>query len=147
MVEKSNDSHVDGPVLKPICSFNYVVRMRADTPQPGAEAVSAGTLGTEDTPSNYKTLVAPNLASSATKILDNPFISSKEGPSNPKGKEVDPCNWGNANLYESEIDLEAQREALANWAQTHEWSRRVPEQENREDLINSIMAVVKATES
>ncbi|KAG1853450.1 hypothetical protein DFJ58DRAFT_728201 [Suillus subalutaceus] len=60
--------------------------------------------------------------------------SCEEGPSNPKGKGVDPCNWGNANLDELEVDLDAQREALETWAQTHEWSKKAPEQENREEI-------------
>ncbi|KAG1721047.1 uncharacterized protein EDB91DRAFT_1279688 [Suillus paluster] len=165
---------------------------------------------------SYKTLVAPNSASSVPKILENPFVSSsesdesevdapwmtvernhrkskraakkvlenlqppkadlvreaeklltteekqrilerrntemnadsrEEGPSNPKGKEVDPRNWGNANLDESKINLEAQREALSNWAQTHEWSKRAPEPEDGENLVDPITAAVKATKS
>ena len=36
----------------------------------------------------------------------------KAGPSKTKGKGVDPSNWGNANLAEEELDLEAQQAAL-----------------------------------
>ncbi|KAG2345488.1 hypothetical protein BDR05DRAFT_960381 [Suillus weaverae] len=82
-VEKSKDSHVDGPVLKPVRSYSDVVRTRADTPQPGAEDVSAGVLDTEDTPSSYRTSVAPS-PSSAIKMLENPFASSSESSDESK---------------------------------------------------------------
>ncbi|KAG1792611.1 uncharacterized protein HD556DRAFT_1239104, partial [Suillus plorans] len=219
------DSHVNGPVLRPGRSFSDVVRTRADTPQPGAEVVSAGAQSTEDTPSSYKTSLAPN---SATKVLDNPFISlsessdesevdtpwktvershrrskkasavgkklskvdlvreaeklltteekrrilerkqvemnadsreqtmssREEGPSQPKGKSVDPWNWGNANLEESEIDIEAQREALSTWAKTHQWAKGAQREEPVEDsdkendpnIGDPIAEAVKATE-
>ena len=35
-----------------------------------------------------------------------------EGPSNPKGKGVDPCNWGDAQLSNTELDVDAQHAAL-----------------------------------
>ncbi|PPR04665.1 hypothetical protein CVT26_015016 [Gymnopilus dilepis] len=38
----------------------------------------------------------------------------QEGPSEPKGKTVDPRNWGAAGLSESELDVEAQATALAS---------------------------------
>ncbi|KAG1802285.1 uncharacterized protein HD556DRAFT_1190610, partial [Suillus plorans] len=39
--------------------------------------------------------------------------SQVAGPSKDKGKVPDPRNWGNANLDEEDIDLEAQHAALA----------------------------------
>lgn len=85
IVEKSKDSHVDGPVLRPVHSYSDVVQTRADTPQPGTEDVSAGALGTRETPSSYRTSVAPSPAS-VIKVLENLFISSSESSSD---SEVD----------------------------------------------------------
>ncbi|KAG2339815.1 hypothetical protein BDR05DRAFT_950798 [Suillus weaverae] len=50
-----------------------------------------------------------------------------EGPS--KGKNVDPRNWGNTDLDESEIDIEAQREAIETWARLHDWAKDMPIQD------------------
>src|SRR6267154_3222600 len=202
-VEESRDPHVDGPVLRPVRSYSDVVRTRADTPQPGAELVSASALSTEDTPVSYKTSVTPR-SESAIKVLESPFMSSSdedhesevdapwktverhhrrakkanrkepgkeqpqrvdlvrkaekglteqerqrildrkqieenarsgeqtpstldEGPS--KGKNIDPRNWGGADIDEAEMNVEAQREALLNWARTREWSRAVAREE------------------
>ena len=58
--------------------------------------------------------------------------SRGEGPSKSKGKGPDPCNWGALSAYENELDLEAQREALASWKVTQELARS--EQENKPDL-------------
>lgn len=80
-MEKSVDSHVDGSVRKPGHSYSDVVRTRADTPQPGAEVVSADATSTGETPSSYKTLLAPN---SAIKTMDNPFVSSSESSDESK---------------------------------------------------------------
>ncbi|KAG1744747.1 hypothetical protein EDB19DRAFT_1826893 [Suillus lakei] len=208
MGEESSDPHVVESILKPVRSYSDVVRTRADTPQPGAEVVSANALSIEDTPSSYKTSVAPE-STSAIKVLDSPFLSSSElsnesrvdapwkmvehrhkkskraakvvpvenqpckadlvkeaekcltqeekqhilerkyeGPS--KGKNVDPRNWGGVDLEESELDIEAQREALSTWARTRDWLEAVhPEGSNQEPESNNddpIMAVVKATE-
>ncbi|KAG2118470.1 hypothetical protein DEU56DRAFT_837728 [Suillus clintonianus] len=176
-VERSNDPHVDSPVLRPVRSYSDVVRTRTDTPQPGAENVSVSALSTGDTPSSYKTSVAPSSATWRTverqhrrskkvsklapeskkptskvdlvkeaeshltqeerqRILErkraenearadeHTNTSREEGPS--KGKGVDPRNWGDANLDESEVDLEAQREALRTWKNTRDWSKSVP---------------------
>ncbi|KAG5649973.1 hypothetical protein H0H81_001274, partial [Sphagnurus paluster] len=38
--------------------------------------------------------------------------AAEAGPSEPKGKEVDPRNWGSAGLTESDVDVEAQAAAL-----------------------------------
>lgn len=37
-------------------------------------------------------------------------MDCEEGPFDPKGKEVDPHNWGNTDLDESDLDPEAQKE-------------------------------------
>jgi len=58
--------------------------------------------------------------------------SRGEGPSNLKGKGLDPRNWGALSGYENELDLEAQREALASWKTVQELARS--EQENKPDL-------------
>ncbi|KAJ7879453.1 hypothetical protein B0H13DRAFT_2346041 [Mycena leptocephala] len=52
-------------------------------------------------------------------ITVSPAIPSGEGSS--KGKGPDPCNWGDVSLLENftSQDLEAQREALANFAEIH----------------------------
>ncbi|KAG1888810.1 hypothetical protein F4604DRAFT_1915867 [Suillus subluteus] len=79
--------------------------------------------------------------------------SREEGPSNLKGKGVDPCNWGDVDLDEAEVDLEAQREALSTWARTHKWSKAAPQEENNnnidqevdEGVNDPVTAAVKAT--
>jgi len=58
--------------------------------------------------------------------------SRGEGPSNLKGKGPDLRNWGALSGYENELDLEAQREALASWKAAQELARS--EQENKPDL-------------
>jgi len=55
-----------------------------------------------------------------------------EGPSNLKGKGPDPRNWGTLSACEDELDLEAQREALASWKTVQELARS--EQESKPDL-------------
>ncbi|KAG2340201.1 hypothetical protein BDR05DRAFT_859976, partial [Suillus weaverae] len=49
------------------------------------------------------------------------LMSREEGPS--KGKGADPRNWGEADLEEAELDIEAQKEALLNWERTRDWSK------------------------
>ncbi|KDQ56835.1 hypothetical protein JAAARDRAFT_194785 [Jaapia argillacea MUCL 33604] len=47
--------------------------------------------------------------------IEEPSNADKgEGPSN-KGKNPDLCNWAGAGLPKTEMDIEAQCEALANW--------------------------------
>src|SRR6267378_3259111 len=49
------------------------------------------------------------------KVTVNPLEgleSHEEGPSGPKGKGVDPRNWGNIQLDEDEADVEAQQAAF-----------------------------------
>ena len=41
------------------------------------------------------------------------------GPSQTKGKEPDPCNWGNANLSEEDLDPDVQQQIL-NECNTHQ---------------------------
>lgn len=43
-------------------------------------------------------------------------VSRGEGPSNLKGKSVDPRNWGAAGIDPSELDIESQRRAFNTWA-------------------------------
>jgi hypothetical protein len=52
-------------------------------------------------------------------ITVSPAIPSGEGPSREKGKRPDPRNWGDISLLEnfSLNDLQAQRDALANYAE------------------------------
>lgn len=64
---------------------------------------------------------------------DQTMSSREEGPSGQKGKGVDPRNWGDANLEESEINVEAQREALSTWAKTHQWAKGAQPRELVED--------------
>jgi len=53
------------------------------------------------------------VANAETDAERHPSISSiRARPSENKGKGVDPFNWGNANLDEEEMDLEAQQAAL-----------------------------------
>ena len=39
-------------------------------------------------------------------------MSQEEGPSNPKGKGIDPREWGNINISQESFDLEAQAAAM-----------------------------------
>ena len=41
--------------------------------------------------------------------------SRGEGASNPKGKQIDPREWGNVQLSESEVDVQAQQAALKSY--------------------------------
>ncbi|KAF8834527.1 hypothetical protein BDN67DRAFT_985260 [Paxillus ammoniavirescens] len=45
-----------------------------------------------------------------------------EGPSNLKGKQPDPRNWGGVDLNDPELDPEAQRRALRAWNNAWAWS-------------------------
>ncbi|KAJ7826683.1 hypothetical protein B0H14DRAFT_3722252 [Mycena olivaceomarginata] len=55
---------------------------------------------------------------SEVPIPDSPIVSMDEGPSKPKGKGADPRNWGNISFGDfTEADFNAQREALANFAE------------------------------
>jgi len=74
--------------------------------------------------------------------------SCEEGPSQPKGKSIDPRNWGNVNLEESEIDIEAQREALSMWAKGAQREEPVEDsdKENDPNIGDPIVEAVKATE-
>lgn len=66
MAEKLKDSHVDGPILRPVCSYSNKVLTRADTLQPGTKDVSAGALGTGETSISYRISVALSSASAIT---------------------------------------------------------------------------------
>ncbi|KAG0705859.1 hypothetical protein DFH29DRAFT_787866, partial [Suillus ampliporus] len=50
-------------------------------------------------------------------LPDEHTTSSSRGEGPSKGKDVDPRNWGNTDIDESDLDLNAQREALSTWAQ------------------------------
>ncbi|KAG2136995.1 hypothetical protein DEU56DRAFT_912766 [Suillus clintonianus] len=75
-----------------------------------------------------------------------------EGPS--KGKGVDPRNWGDLDIEESELDMDVQYEALHTWAQTREWADQGPEPQPANDpgpdpeigTENAIQAAVRAVE-
>ncbi|KAG1793840.1 uncharacterized protein HD556DRAFT_1476184 [Suillus plorans] len=56
-----------------------------------------------------------NIPSRPSSDGSEPEESQVAGPSKDKGKVPDPRNWGNANLDEEDIDLEAQRAALASY--------------------------------
>ena len=55
--------------------------------------------------------------SNTTKERHSSIISARAGPSKTKGKGVDPSNWGNVNLNQEELDLEAQQAALESLKQ------------------------------
>ncbi|KAJ7056010.1 hypothetical protein C8F01DRAFT_1311981 [Mycena amicta] len=57
-------------------------------------------------------------------------VPTDEGPSRPKGKTIDPRNWGNVSFAHewSENDLEAQRRALDTFAEVNKFPKLVPEQ-------------------
>lgn len=55
---------------------------------------------------------------------EHTLTSQEEGPS--KGKGADPRNWGDTNLEDADLDIEAQREALSNWERTRDWSKTIP---------------------
>jgi hypothetical protein len=46
--------------------------------------------------------------------------SRGEGPSTSKGKGTDPHNWGNAQLSDSDLDVDAQRVAFESFAKNHD---------------------------
>ncbi|EGN94765.1 hypothetical protein SERLA73DRAFT_77506 [Serpula lacrymans var. lacrymans S7.3] len=46
-------------------------------------------------------------------------LESQEGT---KGKGTDPANWGGLDIEETELEPEAQREALRAWNKAHEWA-------------------------
>ncbi|KAG1832265.1 hypothetical protein DFJ58DRAFT_736430 [Suillus subalutaceus] len=54
-----------------------------------------------------------NLVKKAETQLTDSSESHEAGPSKDKGKVPDPRNWGNANLSNEDVDLEAQCAALA----------------------------------
>ncbi|KAG1790266.1 uncharacterized protein HD556DRAFT_1242511, partial [Suillus plorans] len=80
------------------------------------------------------------------RVSDQTSSSPDEGPS--KGKGADPRNWGNANLDGSEVDLEAQREALATWTRSKEWAQENPREQtdSEEDRRDPVQAAIRATE-
>ena len=49
--------------------------------------------------------------------------SKGEGPSRLKGKGINPKEWGNADFFEGEVDLEAQHAALESWKAAQAWAR------------------------
>ena len=59
------------------------------------------------------------------KIQEKPLnraespASQGEGPSHPKGKNVDPWNWGAAQLSDEDLDVDAQRAALESFKVHH----------------------------
>ncbi|KAJ7059785.1 hypothetical protein C8F01DRAFT_1254691 [Mycena amicta] len=57
-------------------------------------------------------------------------VPTGEGPSRPKGKTIDPRNWGNVSFAQewSENDLEAQRRALDTFTEVNKFPKLVPEQ-------------------
>ncbi len=55
---------------------------------------------------------------------DSDSESRGEGPSEPKGKGVDPREWGAAGL-EPDLNLEAQQQAYELWSRGHQ-ELRVP---------------------
>jgi len=56
--------------------------------------------------------------------------SQGEGPSNTKGKGVDPHNWGGAQLSDTELDINAQHAALESFAVEH---NKIPESDDSAD--------------
>jgi hypothetical protein len=48
---------------------------------------------------------------------DNSFSSRGEGPARPKGKTIDPKEWGNVNISQESLNIEAQAAALESLEQ------------------------------
>ena len=59
--------------------------------------------------------------------------SRGEGPSTSKGKGADPCNWGNAQLSDSDLDVDAQRVALESFTKNHDKDLIKPISPHEED--------------
>ena len=71
---------------------------------------------------------------------DSSLSSRGEGPSRPKGKGVDPREWGGANVSQDSLDIEAQAAALESISYQQEASRRrhkktVPEARHRTEVL------------
>ena len=49
------------------------------------------------------------------KVVSPERENAESGPSNPKGKGIDPREWGNLNLNEEELDIAAQTAALDSY--------------------------------
>ena len=55
--------------------------------------------------------------------------SCGEGPSKPKGKGIDPCEWRNVNISCESLDIEAQAAALNSFKKQNEASKYPKERE------------------
>lgn len=51
--------------------------------------------------------------------------SRGEGPSEPKGKGIDPREWGNANLSQESLDIDVQTAALRSMTHAKHVSKRL----------------------
>ena len=63
--------------------------------------------------------------------------SRGEGPSEPKGKNIDPRNWGAAQLSDDDLDVDAQRAALESFENHH---KETPARSNseKENLVQKL---------
>jgi len=68
---------------------------------------------------------------------DDDDVSRGEGPSKGKGKGPDPGNWGNIDLSDEDIDLDAQRAALETWKTVREWAHSQGDVPRIEELPDS----------
>ncbi|KAG2743014.1 hypothetical protein P692DRAFT_20748122, partial [Suillus brevipes Sb2] len=89
------------------------------------------------------------LAEEHARPVEQSPLNLGEGTS--KGKNVDPRNWGDAEINESDLDIEAQKEALNTWADSREWAKDLPNPEPVEDsdqesdtVVDPVQAAVKA---
>ncbi|KAG1758653.1 hypothetical protein EDD22DRAFT_748131, partial [Suillus occidentalis] len=97
---------------------------RAQTAKQRARVDLVKEAETRLTPDERQRILERKRAEDTAQAEEHTLTSQEEGPS--KGKEVDPRNWGGANLEDGELDVEAQKEALSNWERTRDWSKTVP---------------------
>ena len=72
---------------------------------------------------------------------DSSMSSRGEGPSEPKGKGIDPREWGNVNIRQDSLDIGAQAAALDSIAQQQDRRQRrktTKKKGNKTDLRSSI---------
>jgi len=68
---------------------------------------------------------------------DDDDVSRGKGPSKGKGKGPDPGNWGNIDLSDEDIDLDAQCVALETWKTVREWAHSQGDVPRIEELPDS----------
>jgi hypothetical protein len=66
------------------------------------------------------------------RLRKNSTSSREEGPSKPKGKGVDPREWGNVNISKESLDIEAQAAALRSYTRGNKFNKRKPKPEKND---------------